>query len=162
MVFTGTLSPETRAYVAFLANDKNFKTKEICQKTGVSKATVFRVKKEAKSGFKTPKTRRKGGRPRKLNDRDERSIIRSLNSLREERGNFSSGRIMTTAGLSPANVSNRTVRRCLNKHGYFNLQARKKGLLSKADCQKRLKFAKDMKKKKTTQQTYGRTRWPFM
>ncbi|KXJ12063.1 hypothetical protein AC249_AIPGENE28757 [Exaiptasia diaphana] len=88
----------------------------------------------------------KGRVPKKLSACDESKILRSMKSLRKEEGSFSSRRIMTTAGLCSSNVINRTVRRCLNKHGYFNLQARKKGLLSESDCQKRLKFAKKMKK----------------
>lgn len=146
MVFNGVLSPQKRAYVALLSKDKAFKPKEICQTAGVSRATVYRIKKEERWQGKERKSPKKGGRPKKLSARDERKILRSMKSLRKEEGSFSSRRIMTTAGLCSSNVSNRTVRRCLNKHGYFNLQARKKGLLSESDCQKRLKFAKKMKK----------------
>ena len=84
-------------------------------------------------------------RPRKLNGRDERKILRALKSLRQMEGNYSTAQIMSMAGISARQVSTRTVRRYLNKNGYFSLQARKKGLLSEADCKKRLKFAKQMK-----------------
>ena len=47
------------------------------------------------------------------------------------------------AGLSHR-CDNRTVRRVLNDKGYFYLQARKKGMLSKADQKKRTKFARDV------------------
>ena len=49
---------------------------------------------------------------------------------------------MSRAGISPKNVSNRTVRRFLERNGYHFLQARKKGLLSEKDVKERLAFAK--------------------
>ena len=42
------------------------------------------------------------------------------------------------------NVSVRTITRLLNRNGYKSRQARKKGLISKFDQQKRVKFAKKM------------------
>ena len=53
---------------------------------------------------------------------------------------------MSRAGISPKHVSNRTVRRLLQRKGYHFLQARKKRLLSEKDLTKRLKFAKQMRK----------------
>lgn len=144
MVFTGKLSAEKRAYAAYLVKDKGFKISEICRKTSVSRATVYRIKKDKRWNDKN-KIHNKGGRPKKLTPRDERNVLRALKSLRYTDGNFSTVKIMSTAGLSQSVVSPRTVRRCMNKHGYFSLQARKKGLLSEADCKKRLKFAKQMK-----------------
>ena len=44
-------------------------------------------------------------------------------------------------------MSNRTIRRALNAHGYKFLQARKKGLLSKKDLMMRTKFARKVKKR---------------
>lgn len=145
MVFTGKLSAEKRAYVAYLARDKDFKTADICKKSGISRATVYRIKREKQWEGKGKNIKKMGGRPRKLNGRDERKILRALKSLRRTEGNYSTAQIMSTAGISARQVSTRTVRRYLNKNGYFSLQARKKGLLSEADCKKRLKFAKQMK-----------------
>ena len=42
------------------------------------------------------------------------------------------------------NISERTTRRILNRHGYGFLTARRKGVLSKKDTSMRLKFAKTM------------------
>jgi len=47
------------------------------------------------------------GRPRKLSLRDERCIVRSLNALRRERTEFTSGKIQEWAGINHA-VGNRT------------------------------------------------------
>ena len=132
MVFTGKLSAEKRAYVAYLARDKDFKTAAICKKSGISRATVYRIKREKQWEGKGKEIKKMGGRPRKLNGRDERKILRTLKSQTE--GNYSTAQIMSTAGISARQVSTRTVRRYLNKNGYFSLQARKKGLLSEADC----------------------------
>ena len=43
-------------------------------------------------------------------------------------------------------MSNRTVRRCLNKQGYGFMQCRKKGLLYPDDSSKRVKFARKCKR----------------
>ena len=84
------------------------------------------------------------GRPRKLTEQDERSVIQSLVSLRENIGTFSSRHIQNDCGLQHE-VSNDTIRRCLKKHKYGYFQCRKKGLLTKEDLVKRLKFAKKCK-----------------
>ena len=42
------------------------------------------------------------------------------------------------------NVSDRTIRRCLNQNGYHYLQARKKGLMSRTDQRKRKTSAKEV------------------
>ena len=88
----------------------------------------------------------KGGRPRKLDARYVRQLIRKLKKLRFENGNFTSKRLVELAGIDGNNVSNRTVRRALNNEGYRYLEARKKGVLKNMDLHKRLAFAKNMKK----------------
>ncbi|KXJ07133.1 Transposable element Tc1 transposase [Exaiptasia diaphana] len=146
MVFLGKISPEKRAYIAYLSQDKDFKVKDICKKTGISRATVHRIKQDKNCLGKRKKDINKGGRPRKLSAHDERNIIRAVKKLRRTRGNYSTREIMSTSGIEPSEISERTVRRYLNKNGYFSLQSRKKGLLSEADCKRRLKFAREMKR----------------
>ena len=63
---------------------------------------------------------------------------------------------MEKAGIQESQASNRTVRRCLKRHGYHFLQARKKGLMSSADLKKRVAFANKVKK------TYPTTLWTEM
>ena len=53
---------------------------------------------------------------------------------------------MARAGISPKHVSNRAIRRFLQREGYYFLQARKKGLLSEKDLKERIKFAKNIRK----------------
>ena len=93
------------------------------------------------------------GRPRKLDERDERSILRQLHDLRDTVGTSSSKDIQVASSIS--NVCNRTVRRVLKKHGYGYYQCRKKGMLSKQDLGKRLAFALKCKKLSSTFWTEG-------
>ena len=85
------------------------------------------------------------GRPKVLSLRDERLIVRTLQRLRSERASFSARKIQEETGLF--NVSLKTIYRALRKNGYRYRQSRKKGLLSKDDLKKRLKFARSMKDK---------------
>ena len=80
------------------------------------------------------------GRPPKLNRRDERKIIREIPTLREQFGDtFTAKRVKYVSGLT--DVSERTVRRCLNKHKYSYCTKRRKGIVTTKDCRKRKKFA---------------------
>ena len=84
------------------------------------------------------------GRKRLLDSRDERSLIRSLRHHREQGIQVTSKRLQVESGLT--HVSNRTIRRKLNDHGYKFLQARRKGLMSRKDHKRRLQFAKNVLK----------------
>ena len=84
------------------------------------------------------------GRPKKLSARDERKIMNTLLTLRRTGKSFNSKRIQADSGIKHA--SNRAVRRTLNKHGYFYLQSRKKGLLAVNDLKLHVKFARKMLK----------------
>ena len=70
-----------------------------------------------------------------------RKLIRTLKKVRYTTGgHFSSRKIAVEANI-PSTISNRTVRRALNKSQFHWLQARKKGLMTVKDHSKRLKFA---------------------
>ena len=116
MVFRGIIDAETRAYVKYLTKHEQISTREIIEKTGVSRATIYRIKKE-KAGDKSvsQKRRRKGGRPTKLDARDERQLLRSLKILRKEEGQFSSKRLMEKAGIQESQASNRTINQSINQ-----------------------------------------------
>ena len=109
-----------------------------------SKATIYRHANK-KLGQPSRIDRRKfnKGRPVKLTERDRRSILRAIPQLRESDGSFSSKRVATHTNL--LNVSNRTIRRCMNKAGYGYYQSRKKGLMSAADRIKRVTFCRKVK-----------------
>ncbi len=112
------------------------------QKRKVSKSSVHIICTSAVGHIlkKTPR----GGRKIKLSYRQERIIVRNVAKLRASEGGFSSRRLMQVSGLSCLNVSDRTVRRCLNRNGYHFLQARKKCLLLNKDFKKICQFAKDI------------------
>ena len=85
------------------------------------------------------------GRPRALNARDERHLESGIKRLRRtEEGVFNSVHLQRLCGLQ--GVSNRSVRRALNRKGYGYRQCRKKGQLTWDDCKKRLKFAQNILK----------------
>ena len=95
-----------------------------------------------------PKDKRKEnkGRPRLLTERDIRHVEASIHHLRRtEQGVFTSVHIQEQSGTST--VSNRTVRRHLNREGYGYRQCRKKGQLTDLDLQRRLAYAKNIKRK---------------
>jgi len=84
------------------------------------------------------------GRPRKLDCRDERLIVRTLKRLRKERASFSAKKIQEETALF--HVSLKTIHRTLRKFGYKYRQSRKKGLLSQLDKVKRLQYARRVKR----------------
>ena len=83
------------------------------------------------------------GRPRKLTDRDERLIIKTMKKLRTKVASFTAKKIQEEAQLT--HISTKTIHRVLHKHGYSYLHARKKGLVTSKDKVLRLKFAKKAK-----------------
>ncbi len=53
---------------------------------------------------------------------------------------------MEEVGIERGHVSERTVGRYLNAHGYFYLQSRKKGLMTQKDLKNRVRFARKMQR----------------
>ena len=88
------------------------------------------------------KRKQNKGRPRIISERGVRHIENALKELRRNRWVFCFRDIQQLAGISETDVSNRTVRRCLNEKNYKYLQCRKKGLLTTEDMKSRLTFAK--------------------
>ena len=109
MVFTHALSVEERAYIAYLVHDKNVSITDNSSKSGISAATIYRLKQTKIGGWKhctrTP-IKHPGGQPKKLTTQDERHLLPCIPVLREEEGNFCAKRLMQRAGLSKKKVSN--------------------------------------------------------
>ena len=103
MVFNGEINPSKRAYIKYLTQGKKLSIKDIARQCRVSRATVYRLKKDETIDRDQRKecNRDFGGRPHKLSLREERHILRTLSSLRHEEGNFTSIRLMARAGISP-------------------------------------------------------------
>ena len=140
-----SLSPQKVAFLWLLLNEKRLTVTEIARKLKITRSCVYKYKYRGIFNAENKKNH-KGGRPKKINERDMRNLVRCLKSLRERDGAFTSRRLAKDAGIDAKNVSMRTVRRAMNDAGYRYLQARKKGILNKTDLKKRLSFAKKMKK----------------
>ena len=113
---------------------------EIALRCRISKTSVQRI---ANTEDKVPVNRRKFcARKKKLTPEQEALILRSIVELRDQEGSFSSRRLMERTRIH--HVTDRTVRRLLNRNGYFFLQARKKGLMSQTDKDQRVAFARKM------------------
>ena len=51
MVFRGIIDAETRAYAKYWTKHEQISTGEIIEKTSVSRATIYRIKKEKAGGI---------------------------------------------------------------------------------------------------------------
>ena len=123
---------ETKATIKVLKATTNLSLDAIAERCGVSTASVHRI---VTTTDKAPENRRHlRGRRRKLTPEHEASIFGSISELREREGSFSLRRLMEQT--RSCHVSDRTVRRLLNRNGYYFLQTRKKGLMSQTDKEK--------------------------
>ena len=110
-----------------------------------SARSIYRhVNKPVGNIFTRNKTKLKADRPRILTITDERQIINQFHLLRGQCFPFAAKRIRTEAEVN--HVSKRTVRCCLNKHGYRYRKSCKKGPLLKDGMKKQKKFAKHVLK----------------
>ena len=64
-------------------------------------------------------TQTKRGRPKKLTERDERHIIKTMLKVRKERASFTCERVREESDMT--HVSTITIRRVLHKNGYHYL-----------------------------------------
>lgn len=131
--------------VYYLSKIKGLSQRKVAEECGVSKSTVWRITRSdilEKANRACHETR---GRPCKLTERMKRRLKRSITVLREQEGSFSVYRLMTFCSIDPNSISVDTVRRYLHSEGYFYLQARKKGLITRNDMKKRLQFARKMR-----------------
>ena len=116
-----------------------------------SKSAIYVHAKKPLCGEVTVDKRKSNvGRKKKLTLQDERKVKRSLMGLRKSAGSFTSRSIQADSGVN--HVSNRTIRRSLNRAGYYYLQSRKKGLLLQKDLRNRLKFCRKIRRLKLSQQ----------
>ncbi len=136
-------------HLKYLYQDKGLCVKELVKRypayarTSISrhaKKPIGNAKADGRVGNKN------AGRKPKLSERDVRRLEQSLHKLRDEIGPVHSTSIEEHAGFQFENVSNRTIRRALNKKGYDFTQCRKKGQLSIEDLDTRLTFARKCKK----------------
>ena len=135
---------EVSIHLRYLYQDMKLPLKELMKRyPNLSKTTIYT---HCKKPIGTPAADRRHsnrGRPNKLSARDGRRLESSLLKLREEVGDLFSTDVQRDCPVVQA--SNRTIRRSLSNMGYNFSQCRKKGQLSKEDCEKRLNFAKRCK-----------------
>ena len=75
--------------------------------------------------------------------RYERLVVRSVGTLWKEVGNnFGVKKVQSESGIN--HVCERTIRRFLDKNGYFNSPLRKKGIVTAKDCKKRRSFLRNV------------------
>jgi len=141
LYFKVQLTSEQRTQ-AILLIKQNFSSREIAAKVGCkSHTTILRLKEKYEETGKT-ENKPGSGRPRKLNERDDRTLIRRLMT------NECSNAVQLQKSLKISDnieVCTNTVRRALKRNGLVARVKRKKPLLSKKHRAKRLKFAKSYK-----------------
>ena len=93
-----SLSPEKVAYLWLLLDEKKLNITEIAKKLKITRSCVYKYKKRGILNTKNNKGH-KGGRPKKLHERDMRNLVMCLKSLREREGAFTSKRLAKDAGI---------------------------------------------------------------
>ena len=152
MVFHGLIGAEIRAYLRFIMENNGAKKQDMVKKYNISRAWLYRILNDGNSCLKRNVRGadiQRSGRPRKLSERDEESLLRQIDVLRRQGGSFTVKRLMLEAGIDARTISCKTVRRLLHRHGYKYIQARRKGILTVADHERRLKFAGGIKREYT-------------
>lgn len=141
------LCPETRALIRFYKNETELSYRKIAARCGVSKSVVHKIcNMKLHSKLVAKNSSSKVGRPRFLNERDERTLLRAVKTLRQTSVNFSVKDVIQGSGLDPSIEKRRTISLYLNRAGFYHLQTRKKGLLSESDKKIRTKYARNAKK----------------
>ena len=151
MVYHSNITDQIRGHVVYLGAKGKYSLRKIAENTGVSKSTVRRILSKSKN---QPLSAERRGRPKKLSPRDRRHLLRSLFKLREKNPGFSIQSLVAYSGLQLSGISYRTFYRELRSEGFQYLQARKKGLVSRSDRVKRVKFARECKKILQNEPTY--------
>ena len=146
MGFNGRIDSETRAFIKLYRQKySSYKRDDIplvpwlAKKCKVSVRSVYRLIKEPVGDRKDKE--KKGGRKRILSTRTENRLIRNINKMRHMNKNWIVRDLMAFCDID--HVSERTVQRILNENGYGYRHARRKGVLTKKDPTKRIKFAKE-------------------
>ena len=146
-----TLSQRDSLKLAILHQEEGISCYKLVQRFGKSipARTIYRHAKRPLDQPTESVDRRKQnpGRPKKINTRMERTILRTFKKLREEGASFTAGRILEETGLAEHGINVKNVCSCLRKNNYRYLQSRKKGLLSSNDKKLRVAWAREYLKK---------------
>ena len=148
MVFTQQITARKRALAWYLNKYNKLSYRRIAHECGISKSSAQRICKREMFSSKGDdrKNPLRTGRPRKVSERDVRTLIRTLKTLRKNNVHVTVKTLVEESGLSLESASRRTYSRCLNRLGYSYYSARRKGILSEKDKRQRLQFARKMKR----------------
>ena len=86
---------------------------EIARKCNISRSSVYRIIKQTDNKEKN----KSNGRPRKMSEKDERHIARTLAQLRRTEGTISCSRVMAESGIDLSKSCVWTAWRILNRLG---------------------------------------------
>ena len=89
------------------------------------------------------------GRPGEITSREERIIHRNVQQLRNTEGTFTVNRLRDECGFHTVRLC--TINRTLKRMNYKFCEARRKGVLTKRDQLRRVKFARDVLNKHSLQ-----------
>ena len=145
MVYTGKISDKTRALVVYYRRESGASYREIARKCRISASSAVRICREDKQQSNLKALECKRGRPRKVDERSVRKLIRCLKNSRKTNPNVTVKTLVSQCGLTLDMASRRTYSRRLNEKGYGFYQTRKKGLVSERDKILRMKYARKMK-----------------
>ena len=131
--------------MALLHQENGVPIKDIVRKyPKYSKSSIYRHCKYSLDNVTGDKRKHSKGRSLILSTRDERKFIRELYKLRKTEVTFTAKRLQVVAGLDRCSIH--TIRRTLHKFGFRYMQTRRKGRMSTEDLNKRVKFAKTMRR----------------
>ena len=142
MVFRGLIRADVRSEVCQLRRKTNMSMRTIREACGISWSSVGRILR--RRIWRNFSDREKPGRPPKLSVRQQRLLVQNVKKLRENNPTFSLLHLMKDSGVSPRDVSKRTVNHFLQCQGFHYLQTRKKGLMKKRDLSKCVTFCSEM------------------
>jgi transposase len=128
---------EKRAQVAALKN-QGVSNQEIAVATGLSVSGIQKINRTVKQ-TNSFKDRPRSGRPRKLSDRNNRTIVRMLKKKETQTATTISKALKSSHNIE---VSRFTVARALKSHGYACRIKKKKPKLTERHKKARLAFAK--------------------
>ena len=133
--------PNTAAEIKVMYQVHKIRGKQLLQHfPNISPANVYKHARKPLGEVYSDGRKLNMGRPHKIDDHLERRILREVQRLTDAGNGFTSKDVQCNVGALW--LSNRTVRRVLNKHGIKYLHLRKKGVLLRSDLKKRLKFTR--------------------
>lgn len=148
------IDPETRALVRLLFMNGGYSYRDIARKCRVSVGSVRHIMTRPLRRDRGAKKKHPGGRPRAIDVRSRRLLLRQVSAMREKCPSFSVRQLQHASGLSK-NCSLSTCYREMIRAGYSWSSVRRKGVLTQADKKRRLAWCKQHLKTPPTFWTTG-------